>query len=102
LSPHYSEGGGKSEGGQIFIIDRGANENSNGLLRQYFPKGTDFKKLTEKDVEEAVKKLNNRPESASTTGLPMKCSGKELVVHLQFESTSYNRIGLEDVLGKTF
>ena len=40
---------------------RGANENTNGLLRQYFPKGSNFKKLTEKDVEEAVKRLNNRP-----------------------------------------
>ena len=40
---------------------RGANENTNGLLRQYFPKGSNFKKVTEEDVAEAVKKLNNRP-----------------------------------------
>ncbi len=40
---------------------RGGNENTNGLLRQYFPKGSDFKKITEKDVTNAVEKLNNRP-----------------------------------------
>lgn len=40
---------------------RGANENTNGLLRQYFPKGSNFKKITEEDVREAVKRLNDRP-----------------------------------------
>ena len=40
---------------------RGTNENTNGLLRQYFPKGTDFSKITEEDIGFAVKKLNNRP-----------------------------------------
>ena len=40
---------------------RGANENANGLLRQYFPKGIDFRKTDEDDVAEAVRRLNNRP-----------------------------------------
>ncbi len=40
---------------------RGTNENTNGLLRQYFPKGTDFRKVTEEDLAFAVKKLNHRP-----------------------------------------
>jgi transposase, IS30 family len=40
---------------------RGANENTNGLLRQYFPKGTDFRNADEDDVAEAVRRLNNRP-----------------------------------------
>lgn len=40
---------------------RGTNENTNGLLRQYFPKGTDFKSVTEEDLAFAVKKLNYRP-----------------------------------------
>jgi len=39
---------------------RGANENTNGLLRQYFPKGSNFKKVTEEDVEDAARKLNHR------------------------------------------
>jgi len=40
---------------------RGTNENTNGLLRQYFPKGTDFRTVTEQDLAFAVKKLNHRP-----------------------------------------
>lgn len=40
---------------------RGANENTNGLLRQYFQKGIDFRKTDEDAVAEAVRRLNNRP-----------------------------------------
>lgn len=40
---------------------RGTNENTNGLLRYYFPKGTDFRGISEKEVALVVKKLNNRP-----------------------------------------
>ena len=40
---------------------RGTNENTNGLLRQYFPKGTDFRNVTEEELAFAVKKLNHRP-----------------------------------------
>ncbi len=40
---------------------RGTNENTNGFLRQYFPKGTDFRKVTEEALAFAVKKLNHRP-----------------------------------------
>ena len=41
--------------------ERGLNENTNGLIRQYLPKGTDFNKLTDKQVLEIMDKLNNRP-----------------------------------------
>ena len=41
--------------------ERGLNENTNGLIRQYFPKQTDFATITEKQVEEVKNKLNNRP-----------------------------------------
>lgn len=41
--------------------ERGLNENTNGLLRQYFPKNTDLKKVTQAEVRRAVKRLNNRP-----------------------------------------
>ena len=40
---------------------RGTNENTNGLLRQYFPRGTDFKKVSEAALQGAVDRLNNRP-----------------------------------------
>lgn len=41
--------------------DRGANENTNGLLREYFPKGKDLSKYTEEDIQKAVNELNHRP-----------------------------------------
>lgn len=41
--------------------ERGANENLNGLIRQYFPKKTDFRKITEKEVQRVENILNNRP-----------------------------------------
>ena len=40
---------------------RGTNENTNRLLRQYFPKGTDFRKVTQRQVQKAVHALNHRP-----------------------------------------
>ena len=41
--------------------ERGLNENTNGLLRQYFPKGSNFTNLTSAEVSVAMEKLNNRP-----------------------------------------
>lgn len=40
---------------------RGTNENTNGLLREYYPKGMDLSLVTEFCLEEKVKKLNTRP-----------------------------------------
>ena len=41
--------------------ERGTNENTNGLLRQYFPKGSDFSKITDAQVQFAENRLNTRP-----------------------------------------
>jgi IS30 family transposase len=41
--------------------ERGLNENFNGLLRQYIPKGTDLRMITGEDVRKAEKQLNLRP-----------------------------------------
>lgn len=40
---------------------RGANENTNGLIRQYFPKDTNFNEVTDEQVQAVQDKLNNRP-----------------------------------------
>jgi IS30 family transposase len=39
----------------------GSNENTNGLLRQYFPKGTDFATATEPELDAVADELNQRP-----------------------------------------
>jgi len=41
--------------------ERGANENTNGLIRQYFPKGSSFENITNEQVNYVQNKLNNRP-----------------------------------------
>jgi transposase, IS30 family len=41
--------------------ERGSNENTNGLLRQFFPKGTDFDRVSYYDIRKAQQLLNDRP-----------------------------------------
>jgi len=41
--------------------ERGTNKNTNGLIRQYFPKGMDLKKLSPAQRAQVERKLNNRP-----------------------------------------
>jgi len=44
--------------------DRGLNEHTNGLIRRYFPKGTDFANINEKQIEHVQDLLNNRPRKS--------------------------------------
>lgn len=58
--------------------ERGANENLNGLVRQYFPKKTNFSTITNQDVERVVKKLNNRPRKRFNFETPLNMMDKLL------------------------
>ena len=44
--------------------ERSINENTNGLIRQYFPKGTDFNQVSDEDIEHVMERLKNRPRKA--------------------------------------
>ena len=51
---------------------KGTNENSNGLLREFYPKGTDLSKTNEKEVQEILKLLNNRPRKCINYKTPQE------------------------------
>ncbi|MDB4409120.1 IS30 family transposase [Akkermansiaceae bacterium] len=57
--------------------ERGLNEQTNGLIRQFFPKGTDFDRITESQIEEVEQKLNSRPR---------KCLERETPATLFFKN----------------
>jgi IS30 family transposase len=54
-------------GAPVFFTDpysswqKGGVENANKMLRRYFPKGTDFSKVTQTEVDEALTRINNKP-----------------------------------------
>lgn len=59
--------------------ERGTNENFNGLLRQYFPKGTPFATITQKDVSRAVRELNHRPRKRLNYLTPYEVFVKDML-----------------------
>ncbi|MBW8185215.1 IS30 family transposase [Shewanella nanhaiensis] len=54
---------------------RGANEHANGLLRRYFPKGTDFLSVTSEQLETIVNLINNRPRKILNYQTPAELFG---------------------------
>lgn len=50
--------------------ERGTNENTNGLVRQFFPKGTDFSKISRREVRRVQHLLNGRPRKVLNWATP--------------------------------
>ncbi|WP_352303837.1 IS30 family transposase [Kineosporia sp. NBRC 101731] len=63
---------------QVYFCDphapwqRPSNENTNGLIRQYFPKGTDFSQVTDEELQEATYLLNYRPRQVLDFANPLE------------------------------
>ena len=51
---------------------RGSNENTTGLLLQYFPKGTDFSLVTEAQLDAVADELNDRPRKRLAFAKPIE------------------------------
>jgi IS30 family transposase len=61
---------------------RGLNENTNGLfanIRQYSPKSTGFKKVSQSSVKDVIVKLNNRPRKKLNYKMPAKLMAEHMV-----------------------
>ena len=57
--------------------EKGTNENTNGLIRQYFPKGTDFNMISEEMIDKVEKELNNRPRNCLNFRNPIEILNDE-------------------------
>ena len=72
-------------GVQVYFCDpaspwqRGTNENTNGLLRQYFPKGTRFADVTDAELRRVAVELNGRPRKTLGWDTPAEAYAKALV-----------------------
>lgn len=53
--------------------ERGLNENTNGLVRQYFPKKSSFEAITAKDIDLSDGRLNSRPRNVWVLKHLMNC-----------------------------
>ena len=62
--------------------ERGSNENANGLIRQYFPKGTNFADLSDEDIRKAEMRLNHRPRKCLGFSSPNMVFFQEMKVAL--------------------
>jgi IS30 family transposase len=84
--------------------ERGTNENTNGLIRQYFPKGTEFDKVSAREIKRVQRELNDRPRAArdanncghqpiTRPGLPHAAKGQPVALARKISPFAGRRAG---------
>lgn len=63
--------------------EKGTNENTNGLVRRYLPRGTSIQDVTQQDIDDIAWELNNRPRKVLNFNTPQEILEKELGVRIQ-------------------
>lgn len=82
----------KELGMQTYFADpysswqRGSNEYHNGLFRRYFPRGTDFKTVTQEEIDECVEEMNSRPR---------KCLGYFTPNEVFLEKLNHSKVAIQ-------
>ena len=59
-------------------FERGTNENTNGLIRDYFPKGTDFRTISDEELAYVERELNEQPRKRHGWKSPLQVWGGAL------------------------
>jgi len=70
--------------------ERGLNENTNGLIRQYFPKGTSFEGISQEKAVQIQEKLNNRPRKKLNFIAPIELFNKQSIIVFKNNNVALN------------
>jgi len=66
--------------------ERGTNENTNGLIRKFYPKGTDFSQVTDEDILRVQNLINERPRKSLNYQTPKEVIYKELLLNNNYSN----------------
>ena len=70
---------------------RGSNENTNGLLRQYLPKGTDLSVYSQAQLNKVARQLNERPRKTLRICNPSRTINASCIDHLSRQGVNGHR-----------
>ncbi len=78
MDRRYKNLNGEERGVILVEYRRGSNESTNGLLRQFFPKGTDLSTISQTELNDVARLMNQRPRKALGWKTPEEAMAEEL------------------------